>query len=56
MWMREAAVKLVENPTNGQPSTLTPPQATPGPTPVGAAKPGQQSASSPWRKSLLLTS
>ena len=44
MWMREAAVKLVENPTNGQPSTLTPPQATPGPTPVGAAKPGQQSA------------
>ena len=43
MWMREAAVKPVENPTNGQPSTPATPQAVPAPTPVGAAKPRQQS-------------
>ena len=57
MWMREAAVKPVENPTSGQSSTpATPPQAVPAPTLVGAAKPRQQSARDvvPIAQSLLI--
>ena len=44
MWIREAAVKPVVNPTTGQPSTPATPPAVPAPTLVVAAKSGQQSA------------
>ena len=56
MWMREAAVKPVENPTNGQSSTPATPQAVPASTPVGAAKPRKQSARNvvPIAQSLLI--
>ena len=56
MWMREAALKLVENPAKGQSSTPAGPQAVPGPTPVETAKARQQSAMDvvPVAQSLLI--
>lgn len=44
MWMSEATVEPVEDPANGQSSAPATPQALPAPTPIGAAKLGQQSA------------
>lgn len=56
MWMREATVKLVENPANGQSSAPATPQAVPAPTPIGAAKLRQQRAREvvPIAQSLLI--
>ena len=56
MWIREAALKLVENPANGQSSTPVTPQAVPAPTPFETAKARQQSARDavPVAQSLLI--